>query len=206
MDKLPRLPWALGLWVEKIDLSKHLADLLVLEEACFPQAMRDTEQVLRDMFQDGGLFGLILYSKGIPIATLSGERAASWNTPSEALLLNFEDSDRQVFYMDNICVHPDHRSNVHIGFLFQEMKVRILPYFDFVSGAARVDNGWSHKLQKAFGAIVLERFDDWQQFSEPFDYVLIDLNRVPQSPKWLRAIQVFIGILARLRYRRGNNR
>jgi len=199
MDKLPRLPWALGLWVEVIDLDKHLDDLMSLEQACFPESMRESHASLAELFEEHGLVGLILYSKGRPIATLSGVKASLNNIPSEAMLDQLAGFGR-VFYMENICVHPDYRSAENLLFMFQEMKLRISPYFDCVSGAARVSNGWSQKLQAAFRAKVLGRFEDWQGFCEPFEFVVIDLSRVPVSPAWIRRLQLLLGKIARIRF------
>jgi len=203
MNWLPKGFKGLGVWVEEVDLQRHMPDLLALESACFPDDMRDGAEEFLRLFEDPYAHGLLLFKDGKAIGLLSGTHLSENNTPDSVLELErIQSVEPQTFFIDNISMHPKARSLRHIQYLFQEMAIALKGFdYCYVSGHARISNGWSRRVRRIFQAEVIAHIPDWHDFGEPFDYVLAEIDSVPIASNRYRFLQKLTGFIQRFRYR-----
>ena len=171
----------LAFYCEVVSTPEQVRIVAEVEKAVFPQDMQDSPSALHDFFLSEYAHGLILRYGRKAVGVLKGDHLSEENTCSELLqgdaLMDIIDI---TFYMDSVGVMQDVRSPQVLDFLMHEMAVDLHRFdYQFVTAHARVKGGLSRLYQRRYGAKVLATYDNWCDFGEPFDYILVDLKNVP---------------------------
>jgi hypothetical protein len=94
-----------------------------------------------------------------------------------------QESEEITFYLTNIAILPGHRSIIALEFLGHEMATLLKSIdYRYVVAHIRKKTGLSRVAQHRYGAQLLKTYDNWQDFDEPFDYIMFDLENVPTLP------------------------
>ena len=166
---------------EVVSTPEQVSIVAEIEAAVFPQDMQDSLFELQGFFSNEYAHGLILRHGSQPVGVLKGHHVTESNT-SVALLEGEALSDKidVTFYMDSVGILPSVRSPQVLDFLMHEMAVDMHRFdYQFVTAHARVKGGLSRLYQRRYRAKVLATYDNWCDFGEPFDYILVDLKNVP---------------------------
>lgn len=179
LDNLNRLN--LSLSCASISDVSHFREVLQVKLATFPESMQDELSDIQEFFEDENAHGLILRKDKKPIGVIKGNHLQEGNTESDILESStLKEIEDVTFYIAIIAVMKEARSKRALDFLIHEMALDLRRFdYQFATAHARVSNGVSGLLQKRYGAKVLASFDDWCEYGEPFDYVLIDLDNLP---------------------------
>ena len=177
--------WNLAYSCHTIYTDEHVKNVLAIEQSVFPEHMQDSLEELTDFFSDEFAHGLLLCKGRKPVGVLKGQHLDESNTPAELLLQPVLNGIRDVtFYMDSVGILEGVRSTQILDFLMHEMAVDMRRFdYQFVAAHARKKGGLSRLYQRRYKAKVLTTYENWCDFGEAFDYILVDLKNVPvQSP------------------------
>lgn len=201
---LYKLP--LELRSEKIEISTHIDALLQIEQECFPEHMQDSRAEIMQYFSDPNAFGLILYEDDEPIGALKGTLISEQNSPG--ILEQYPELNQlraKTFYADSISILEDYRTTHVLDFFIHEIAVycRRAGYLKF-TGHARIRRGYSRLLQRRYGAKKIASYQDWHDFGEPFDYILVDVLSFPTLPptmyQVMRGVRFLYRYMMRIKY------
>ncbi len=164
-----------------------MQSLMSIEEQCFPAQMQDSRLDFETSLKDEYSIGGILYRDNKPIGYLLGSHISELNS-EDILTTNRFIQDHQdfIFYIDSIAILPEERSLIVFDFFLHEMHT-IIHRFDYgyLTCHARKKNGFSRMLQRRFGAVVLASYVNWNEYNEPFDYLLIDISKYPRRLRFV---------------------
>ena len=191
--------WNLAFWCQPVSEKSHINDVLQIEQSVFPAFMQDSLEDLNAFFADEYAHGLVLRQGNRPVGVLKGQHLDDRNTPQELLDGPDLNAIRDVtFYMDSVGILKESRSNQVLDFLMHEMAVDMRRFdYQYVAAHARVKGGLSRLYQRRYKAKVIARYDDWQNFGEAFDYILVDLKNVPIQPLWKHSCLRFMRRITR---------
>ena len=92
--------------------------------------------------------------------------------------------EEKFLYLESIAIRLDIKPEkvlpVFLNSLFESARKN---NFEKVVMHARVNNGFSEKMQKFYQAQYFRRLENWYNFGEPFDYVEVDLEKYFSSKK-----------------------
>jgi hypothetical protein len=162
----------------------HIRSLVEIETKCFPPQMQESEQDFEDFLEDEYAVCWILYRDNKIIGYLLGSHISELNS-DDILATNkfFRKQEEYIFYLSSIAILKEERSTLVFDFLFHEMAIVLKSYdYYYIAAHVRINHGFSSKLQHRFKAAVIKTYDNWNNYNEPFDYLLIDMAEIPTLP------------------------
>lgn len=155
------------------DFSRFLPEILA-GEAVYPEALRETEESLREAMGRDRAFGAVLFEKGAYAGNLIGF-ALEADPHRDLLIDRFRPLDPTVAYLFNIAILPEFQGRGHGRRLLDEA-VRLAREMGFSTLGGHFRGNASLHNFLAIGGRELGRIDDWFGTGETFAYAELPLD------------------------------
>jgi hypothetical protein len=179
----------LSLYLKDIEIETDLNLLMSIDNQCFEDKLRTSADELKEFFDDEYSFGSILYQDGKAIGYYSAAFEDIEDEDSELNLLEVMKEEADTCHMYNISIIPEFRSIITLDYMAHEcfFKAKQLEY-DHITSTSRVKTGLSRLFKQRYGGKILKRYENWENYGEPFDFMYFNIKRFPFLPKPIRSL------------------
>ncbi|MEM9101618.1 MAG: GNAT family N-acetyltransferase [Pseudomonadota bacterium] len=193
----------LALIADLIDIKIHSNTMMKIEKACFPERMQEDLTHFYRFFKDKNALGLLLYWLNEPVGYVTATHAYDDMTDNYfTTSADLRETQKVTGYIDSIAVLEEYRSIKNLDFLLHELAVLMRDIdYRYLAAHVRKKNGFSRLMQRRYGAKVIKHYENWSEFNEPFDFILIDLKYVKTLPSiydyFFHVLRIFYRFLHR---------
>lgn len=141
-----------------------------IEEKCFPYGLRESVEEIEEYFK----------TKGIQLLAKEGRNIIGYLTSLPAKEIDFakkKHKTKDTLWVWSVDILPEKRDLKIAKMLYDKlMEEAGQKGYKKLAGVVRVKQHLSNILQKRMGWRFIERYEDWYESGEPFDYLEKDIE------------------------------